>query len=720
MTYNTLIAAIYLSTISFTLLSCSDVPNQYSTTSPKANPDRTLSTPPVLLTEPTQPDGGYLLYQELELSEEQKDTVIRKNSLVPISYKNSSAGNISIKTEYKTAADVLHFSHTSSTGLHIYKEGMVVGWRSDPPRTPYVIFLFSQYQGTMDFGPWIDEDKRHRRVGESFANHFSVGTKDIQKDKKAQHFITSLYKYLENTEEDCLKNQKCHLSIGSQGNYILFQLPKMTFLFENNKRQILIQIAIINNNEPGCFNSPFDILNTKFFCKTSEDGSHLTLKLGDPYQEVLQKSGIRPDLPIIYGNTRFIQVTHSTNIGWRRYNFEEESKTIPERSHLSYVSMKNNYTTPFLIDHSLIKVSIIDSNKLNLQLDPLNPTEKQKWTIKNIEDKKKALVQSKEETSFYLSTSMPQIKKNYTLQKALIKALLNLLEERYKELYSDASESFKIYKRIYGEYNDTHALEASGILVIPFQTQKDTLVFDISINESSGIVNISVALIENDFSNYVLKNQHPVDLNQPVTSLTGFTLGDKIYLRDKKIGAKTAIVAYITENHQILTTLADYSYEAEAAVVYNSGRDKNITFQKSEAVLVWIGTTLIINPTFQTKKIDDKTFDEYEINGIISASFSFFNTINNLCKIDNFNIEMGMYDRLFTQTLSKKIASIKNRSTTEISCSYISPQDGLFSSLKRTYFFPDHKIAFGFRSRELYSVQIYKKPSKTKNGNKSK
>ena len=704
--------SFYLFFSTIFLLSCSDTPNQYSTTLPQVNPDRTLDKLPILLTEPSHADGGQLLYQKTELSEEQKDILVRQNFLVPIIYKNGSAGNISMKTEYEEAVDILNFDFITSSGLNVYREGLAVAWREDPPRTPYVIFLFSKYQGTIDFGPWMGEESRYRKIGHSFTDQFSTGIEDIQKDEKAVHFITSTYKYFTNTEENCLETQQCHLSINPQGNYIFFQFPKMTLLFGNNERRILTQVAMSNNDESSCFSMPFDILNTQFFCGTSDDGSHLTLNLGDSYKEALQKSGINPDLPIIYGNTRFVQITRSTNIGWKRDNFEEEPEEIPENSHLSLVSMKKEYIAPFLIDHSLVKISVTNSNEVSLQLDPLNPTEKQKWTMTDIENKRQA-VQSQENT-FYLSTSMLQIKDNYVLQKTLIRNLLSLLEETYKTLHPNPEEQFKIYKRVFGEYSDKHALEASGILTIANQTQeKDSLIFEITIDHASGTADITALLVYNNFGKHILTNQNPIDLNQPVTNLIGFTLGDKIYLRDKKIGPATAIVAYMTDNNQTLTTLADYSYEEEVDVIYESGRDKNITFQKAEIINVWLGATLIINPTFQTKEIDNQIFDEYEINGVMANTPAFSEKINNLCKIDNFNIEMGMYDRLFTQMLSEKVVSEKDTST-QTGCSYISPQDHLFSSLNRVYFFPDHKMVLGFGTRELLSVRIYKKPSENK------
>lgn len=710
-------------------LSCSETIQQYSVELPQANPDRVMYDVPAPLAQPSNTQGGLSFYEKPELSEEQKDIRTRENSLVPIDYQNGSAGNISIKTEYEESLDILSLNFRSG-GYFIYDEGLVVLWREDAPRVPHAILLSSSYQGSMDFGPWMEESQRHRKLGQSFADQFSLGVKDIQKDEKAIFFITSLYKHLENTDEDCLEIKKCHLSINPQGNYIVFELPKMGFLFGNNERRKLVQIGIMNNDKSGCFGQPFDLLKTQFFCNVSESGVQQIVSLGDDYKEAVQKSGIMSSLPINYTSNLFIQLTETTVIGWKRSDFEEKPKNIPENSPLSYVSMGNDYTTPFLLDHSLIKINLKSDNTVHLIKDPVDP---EKTIMEGIGEKLGALQSQK--GSFYLSTSMPQIKGNYILQKNLIKALLNLLEENYRSFYSDGNEKFKIYKRIYGEYNDKHALKASGILIMASQMKNSSLVFNVDIDEPSGNLGMSVGLINDDFGKFVINNQKTVNFNQTVKELNGFTLGDKIYLRNKKIGEATAIVSYITKNNQILTTLTDYSYEAEMAVVYESGRDRNISFQKAESISE-SAMNFIINPTFSTKEINGKIYEEYEINGISVSGFSFFEKINNLCSIEGFQLEMGMYDRSFTQTLIQKVKQTASDTSIQIStdrdnskiektkthgqknspnCFYISPQDHLFSSLKRVYFFPDHKLVLSFANRELFSLRIYKKPSEDKN-----
>ena len=718
---------VFTGVIFFVLLSCSETPEQYqpnfsiaSNINPKAS---------FLITEASQPKGGLLLYQkELAATEALKDTSIREKSLLPIDYQEGSVAGISMETTYEEAQDILNFDFVTPSGLTVYKEGIAVAWREDAPRTPSVIFIITKYQGTMDFGPWIEES-RHIRMGQSFANQFSVGeeNKDILKDPKARHFITSLYKHLENTKEDCLENQSCSLSINPQGNFILFQLPKVTFLFGNNERRNLVQITITKDDYPACLKSPFDLLTAKFFCERP-DGSRVVFGLGNDYKEVMQKSGINPELPIIYRNTILIQRTKSTIIAWKRKDFEEKAKTIPETTHLSVVYMgSHEYNIPFLLDQSLIKVTLEDSNTVHLSLEPLSQDGEQ-WTTQDIIEKLQASAAS---SHFYLSTEMPEIKGNYILQKNLIKAFLNLLAENYTKFYATPHSQPEIYKRLLGEYNDKFALKASGFLIVSKPegfTNKDTkqypLNVDISIDEPSGQMTLITSLVDDDFSNYIIQNQkHRLDLLQPLQELMGFKLGDKIYLRDKKMSSQTvkneqkglesAIVAYPVSEHQTLITLAEYSSEEESAAVYPSGRDKNIIFEKSEAISV-NGATFYILPTPHTKDIESHVFDEYEIHKISFNGRGFFGTVSSLCAMEGLDAKMGLHDTVFSKQLITYVSQARKASSSEQpfeGCSYIAPLDSLFAGLKRTFFFPSHKLVLSFVDRELYGVTIYKKPT---------
>ena len=708
------------------VLSCSETPTQYTqpSTGDETGPmERKL---PFLVTEATNPTGGHLLYQpeEVLITEEEKDISTRKNSLVPINYQDGSAANINMETTYGEAQTILKFSHSTSTGQDVYKEGIVVGWRNDPPRTPNVIFIISSYQGTMDFGPWIGEN-RHRRVGHSFADQFSVGqeNQDILTDPKARHFITSLYKHLENKPEDCLETQACTLSINPQGNYILFQFAKMVLLFGNNERRKLVQIAMLKDDAPACLKSPFDLLTAQFFCE-QEDGSKIIFGLGDSHKEVIEKSGISPNLPITYENTILIQRTKSTIIGWKRKNFEEKTKQVPDTTHLSLAYMGNNqYNIPFLLNQSLIKVSLGDSDTVQLSLEPL-AKEGTQWTMKDISDKLQATAGS---SDFYLSTEMPQIKGNVLVQNNLIKAFFNLLEETYTTTYSSESSKVKIHKKVFREYDDRFALEPAGFLIASNPTgQPDDFLTEypvfilVIIDNASGRTQFQFSLMDDDFENHVIKKQQEtLDLLHPVEELAGFKLGDKIYLRDKKTGPETAIVAYPVSDSHTLITLADYLSEIESEAVYTSGRDNNIVFEKSEAVSVAGGDVdLYILPTSQTKEIEGQEFDEYEIHKITVTGSSFFGTINSLCAIEGFDIKLGLYDRTFTETLTQHISVVQQNSSATNpfkGCTYISPADYLFSGLKRQFFFPSHKLILSFGDRELFAITIYKKPIKQEN-----
>ena len=668
-------------------------------------------------------EGGLSLYEALPETEAEKDEKTRSNSLVPINYQERSAGNISMNTLYEESLNILNFNFMSSN-LSVYKEGLAVAWRDDPPRTPYAILILPSYQGSMDFGPVMGKSGP-ARVGQSFADKFSLGEQNILEDPKARRFITSLYKHLEGREEDCLKNQSCSLSINPQGNYILFQLPKMTLLFGNNDRRKLVQIGMTLDDSPACFKSPFDLITAEFSCERP-DGSKIFFNLGDSYKEVMEKSGISRDLPITYGNTSLYQGTRSAIIFWKRNNFEEKVKSVPETSHLSAVLMYNHeYNLPFLINQSLVEVSLQGPDSVRLSLEPLSE-DGLAWKTEDIIKKTSAI---KEDPSrFYLSTQMPQITGNFTLQKNLIKALLDLLEENYIKTHSAEGSEIRIHKRVFGEHNDTFALKSSGLLIVDkpgglSEDLKYPLQFRIEIDNSSGGASFILALADGDFESYVLENQTAgLDFSKPVQELQGFKPGDKIYLRDKKPGLKTAITAYLTENSQTLVALAEYSDEEESAAVYPSGRDKNIIFEKSSTVSVG-GVQLFIHPTYETKVIEGNLYDEYEISKISAEGGAFFGEIRSLCGIEGFDIIMGLYDRDFSKRLAEEIQKARAESQTASEeeepfkdCFYMAPTDTSFSGVKRFFFFLKHNLVLGFENRELDRLMIYRKPPQNNKG----
>ena len=307
-----------------------------------------------------------------------------------------------------------------------------------------------------------------------------------------------------------METKDCSLSINPQGNSILFQFAKMTLLFGNNERRNLVQITMVKDDDPACLKSPFDLLNTQFFCE-QEDGSKIVFGLGDGHKEVIEKSGINPNLPITYQNRILIQQTKSTIIAWKRQNFEEKTKQVPDTTHLSLVYMGNNqYNIPFLLNQSLIKVSLGDSDTVQLSLEPLAEEGKQ-WTMKDISEKLQAAT---DPSDFYLSTEMPQIKGNVTVQNNLIKALFNLLEETYTAAYSSEDAGLKIHKRIFGEHNDKFALEPTGFLIASnpngrpgsFLTEHPIQILVI-IDNPSGRTQFQFSQVDDDFENHIIKQQ---------------------------------------------------------------------------------------------------------------------------------------------------------------------------------------------------------------------
>ena len=272
------------------LASCSDTIQQHPEPTPFINPNRILDNPHQPSTEPSNPAGGLLLYQKRggDPSGLEKDELTRKNSLAPIDYQSQSVANIDMTTTYQTALDVLNLVG-SNDNTRYYKEGMSITWGSN--QLPEIIQIRNSYQGSMDFGSWMGEEKRLRKIGQSFADQFNIGEKDILQDEKAKNFIVSLYKYLENANIDCLEKGLCDF-VSYNDELIIFTLPKMKLLFGADERRALLQIQFIRNrlyqyNESyACFSRSFDLLTTQFYCSDSDPQQNIAL--GDPYGLIFQ------------------------------------------------------------------------------------------------------------------------------------------------------------------------------------------------------------------------------------------------------------------------------------------------------------------------------------------------------------------------------------------------------------------------------------------------
>ena len=343
------------------------------------------------------------------------------------------------------------------------------------------------------------------------------------------------------------------------------------------------------------------------------------------------------------------------------------------------------------------------------------------------------------------------------LQQNLIEALLDFLRENYEEKYSDFGIN-KVYKSIYREHDNKHKRIVSGVLVMDFEADRPPLLLKIDIAESKGLIQIHSSLLHNSFQRYAIKNQTEIDLSEEyikiddltsgensvvtpdgsisdteVATLNGFLLRDKIYLRNQNKGSATAIAAYLIDSEPLFA-LVDYRHEMELPVAYDN---TNIFYQKMTSVTT-AGMIFYINPLHQEKEIEGEIFDEYEINGISINDESFFETINNICSNENFNIKMGLPDHLFIERLIEEADqssgedTILSQRTTGYSelestdgpiplqeevhslnqkCPYILPEDNLLSGINKLYFFVNKRTALGFSDRGLFSAYIYRGPS---------
>ena len=182
--------------LAFLSIACGDFPKQYSDINRSFDPTQiSLIEKRLAIEDPTLIGGAQetSFNSKKERTEEEKDRQTRENSLQPVDYSTGSAGNINLETTYEESLDILNpLIFIDTIGLGVYKEGMTVRWRRDPPLVPQMIVIRNGYQGEIDLGLDIGKGK----IGDSFVQQFDLSEKDIQKDEKALQFILSLYRHL--------------------------------------------------------------------------------------------------------------------------------------------------------------------------------------------------------------------------------------------------------------------------------------------------------------------------------------------------------------------------------------------------------------------------------------------------------------------------------------------------------------------------------------------
>ncbi len=695
------------------LFSCSSPTEQYSR-GDVSDPNRIMFNVPQPLDKPSNSDGGLLIYDvDHELSLEERDKKIREGSLVVIDYESGSLGSMSIRTPYKEAAKILSSPVVQPDGMtYFYPEGFIIKWQgTNEDSLPERIFLSMRHLGFVEFGLLMEEDERYIRLGQSFSKHFDPGVQDIWQDQKARNFLLGLYKYLEGKNDNCLSAGKCSFIVGQE--MIKLQLPKMSFVFGRSQRRTLLGIEIYDSvvwENVGCFGSPlFDLLNFQFICGIDPDGIKRAFGLNDSYKTISQEHRNNLDFPIEdqrrhLPNDFLIQNIANSLIGWKKSRFEVGVQDITEDSPLSFIQLGSGISGhSFMFNNSLIKAEIQENNTVKIKLEPIPEDENMVYKIQE----QKQAVESRQENVFYFDSFMPKIRENYTLQRHFIKALLSFLLSQYQEL--KRRDLGSMYLRTYQMHSDKSTASARGVLLLRLKSRPSAAI-DIEIDRKNGLASVKTYLMNGDFANYIIQNQKSIDFSQELVSLSGFTLGDKIYLGDKK-NEKQVFVVYKTKEDQTLRGLADYSPRGDLPVLYKGM--ENISVQKSERILI-NGIFFTINSTSYRKDIDGKVYDEYEINGIILGE-SFFREIDNVCFAQDFQLTMGMSHGLFRKAYIETMNRVRSKEEDFASCPYVHLpilESFRFSNSQKGYFFPDHKMSLYFIDNELYFFGIHKRPSR--------
>ena len=279
------------------LAACSDGPEQYNrgegpnlpTGDSSLNPD--IGTFSISENFPDDRDyriGRIVIPRASNEEDDVDDGLVKRNSSMPIIYKQSFAG-ITFDTTFDDAQNILSEPlGNNSSGAYLYREGMIIIWRQQAPKIPTFVVINADYLGAMNLG----SDLGSIKVGSDVTSHFA---------KDDGTGIPTLKRYFnslegENTDYDCVATNECQLVQNS--DFYLFVLPSGMFKISKD-RKVIAEIRLTKEIGPGNMDNNFDLLNQNVvFQTTSGDNQSIenkTIELDDNWdiaQEKIAGEGI--------------------------------------------------------------------------------------------------------------------------------------------------------------------------------------------------------------------------------------------------------------------------------------------------------------------------------------------------------------------------------------------------------------------------------------------
>ena len=684
------------------------------------NPQSTLA---YIARDPSNPLAGLSVFEKRNVGSitERNENVIRR-SQTPIEYEPwgqglffTLAGVLTTFTE-KWEVDQMLTVDREYGSVSMYKEGLIVKWKEAEPRHLEKVTVSDRYQGPFNLGGNIGEV----RLNDSFKGYFDL-EKPFLEDEEAENFMRVIYRNLKNSEKDCLQVEQCGRGIDTQTDLIAIQVQNVIFYFTNDVRRLLKRIDFIGLNvteKPKCFNSLFvDLKDARFSC-VGEKNAWQTLRLGDSYGDFTEKFN-RSVFHPLKDNQKLYREYGNIHIGWKREEFEKETKSIPDTSPFSYIYFSPENNLPFRFSESLIQIQISEEDKsVELLLEPLG----EHWTAESLVKKIENT-----ENAFYLSHhKMSFLRGKPELQKEVLKALFDLFEETSspsseketpspsseEETLPPLSENVQFKRKFYTAKREKETFAGGDWVKI--SDKQASVFFRFLIHHGTGQVNTFVKLLD-DFEKYNFQNENPIVLNPKVEKINGFQLGGKIYLR-KSIESRKAVMAYFTDEAVPLIFLADYKGKFPSPVIY--GNNEHLIYQTVELVATANDLLFEVSPQFQTKEIKGKVYEEYEISGIILRGDSLKSrTIDNLCSLEDLSISSVTKGGSLIKELKEKIPQVhreQSLSSEKSLCPYFSTNQSSSSSDENIYF-PKHQLNLVFEDNTLQAIRFYKLSQKEGN-----
>lgn len=620
------------------------------------------------------------------------DAKVKAHSSLPIVYKQGAAG-ITFDTTLADAENLLvkPRSGPDADGYALYDEGLYILWRKDTPRTPVFILVLQNYLGDMAL------PVPYKPVGMGY--DFSKDGYKVNKKEGAEALARDYYRGLENKDGsfDCIREQVCKINWGDESKKdFTFEIPGRLIWLVSKDRFVLFRMLLQEAKPALPFN--FNLLAGDLVVPNEK-----SLGLGQSYGDVEGRLNEllkieATDIKTSVSSDTFGRQYDGSALIYQKTVFDRQAVTPLPSDKMSMIQVWDSYPALMMFDDKYVVVSET-VNGVELRTATADEVDKLQETIdrRDIPLKVRIGLQQKNVKNFVIK-------------------MKDLLASELKTKYPTAT----ISSRFVGEFQRKTLKDYSAYIVAFDKTKNEGLFVQFGAEEEQGNLtsfttlklggdmNPMDPLIFGDISAPVEKVVGDVPVissvtGQPIagadgrplmkkdkmatfTSLSGFNIGDTVFVKDWDLGRGEATIQVVTAGKTHPSLRANYDERSVTMVAFDAEKEvpQEVAYASFGSLNIGIGMVLVDETT------DLRTYKVVSVTSNVNVT-----SVKDLCG-GAFSPTFGMNSTQFIETLSK---------TTD--CVYMAKKDSGGNGRLVSVYFPNDRIRLSFDEEELVAATIY-------------